>query len=102
MPANMFAPKTRHCKLCRRDYDWQYSYGVSPEQYYELWQEQDGKCKICGKELKDGEYLQIDHNAETGEIRGLLCRNCNLGLGNFQDKSENLIKAAEYLKDNKC
>ena len=36
LPDYMFAPNTRHCKLCRRDYDWQYRYGITPEQYLEL------------------------------------------------------------------
>ena len=93
-----FAPKTRICKKCRRDYDWQYRYGVSPEQYLEMYNKQEGKCKICGQESPEGEYLHIDHNKETGEIRGLLCRECNLGLGAFKDKPENLRKAAEYLE----
>jgi hypothetical protein len=97
----MFAPKSTRCKICRRDYDWQYRYGISPEQYQELWNKQEGKCKICGTKLPDGEYLAIDHDKESGEIRGLLCRNCNLGLGNFHDNPESLRKAAEYLEENK-
>lgn len=100
LPTDMFAPRTRHCKLCRRDYDWQYNYGLSPEQYFEIFQKQEGKCKICGKELPVGEYLHVDHNPETGEVRGLLCRECNLGLGSFKDNPESLQKAVEYLKEN--
>lgn len=99
LPENMFAPNTRHCKICRRDYDWQYRYGLSPEQYYELYKAQDGKCKICGKELPDGEYLHVDHNKETGEVRGLLCKDCNIGLGSFKDNPESLINAAKYIKE---
>lgn len=102
LPENMFAPNTRHCKICRRDYDWQYRYGLSPEQYYELYKAQDGKCKICGKKLPDGEYLHVDHNKETGEVRGLLCKGCNIGLGSFKDNPESLINAAKYIKENKC
>ena len=68
LPDSMFAPRTRHCKICRRDYDWQYKYGISPEQYYEMWEQQKGRCKICGKKLPEGQYLCVDHNAETGEI----------------------------------
>jgi hypothetical protein len=101
LPDKDFAPNTRHCKLCRRDYDWQYKYGLSPEQYFFLWEKQGGKCKICGKTLPDGEYLHIDHDKQTGEVRGLLCRECNLGLGNFKDNPENLIKAAEYIKESR-
>lgn len=100
LPESMFAPKTRHCKICRRDYDWQYKYGISPEQYFELYQQQEGKCKICGEELNEDEYLCIDHDKETGEIRGLLCKKCNLGLGHFKDSPDNLRKAAEYLEEN--
>lgn len=101
LPESMFAPNTRHCKLCRRDYDWQYRYGLSPEQYLEFYQKQEGKCKICGKELPDGEYLCVDHNKETGEIRGLLCDQCNRGLGYFHEVVEILKNAIKYLEENK-
>ena len=101
LPFTMFAKKSQRCKICRRDYDWQYRYGVSPEEYVTLYKAQNGKCKICGYKPKDGEYLHIDHNKETGEIRGLLCRNCNLGLGSFKDNPENLIKAAKYVEENR-
>lgn len=97
LPESEFAPKTRHCKLCRRDYDWQYTYGISPKQYLELHNKQNSKCAICGKELQE-EYLHVDHNAETGEVRGLLCGNCNRGLGMFGDNIQNLEKAITYLK----
>jgi hypothetical protein len=95
-----FAPTARLCKTCSRDYAWQYNYGISPEQYFELWQAQKGECKICGKKLLEGQYLCVDHNKETGEIRGLLCKECNWGLGNFHDNPKSLEKAIEYLKEN--
>ena len=101
LPDNMFAPRTKHCKLCRRDYDWQYKYGLSPEQYLELHRKQEGKCAICGKMLPDSEYLCVDHEKETGKIRGLLCKECNKGLGMFKDNPKNLQKAAEYLKESR-
>lgn len=101
LPENMFAPNTDHCQICRRDYDWQYRYGLSPEQYLELYQTQDGKCKICGKELPDGKYLSVDHNQATGEVRGLLCDQCNRGLGYFHENIEVMKKAIEYLEENK-
>lgn len=100
LPDSMFAPRTRHCKICRRDYDWQYKYGLSPEQYYEMWEQQKGRCKICGKELPEGQYLCVDHNAETGEIRGLLCNQCNMGLGCFHDNTNVMENAIKYLKEN--
>lgn len=100
LPESMFAPNTRHCRICRRDYDWQYRYGLSPEQYLAFYQAQHGKCKICGKELPDGAYLCVDHNKETGEIRGLLCDTCNRGLGYFHEDTKILENAIKYLKEN--
>jgi hypothetical protein len=102
LPDSYFAPNTPHCRLCRRDYDWQYRYGLSPEQYYELWLKQEGKCAICGQEMKEETYLRVDHDEQTGEVRGLLCDSCNKGLGFFRDNVETLQKAIEYLKENQC
>lgn len=99
LPAKEFVKDDNMCRICRRDYNWQYKYGISPEQYLQMYQEQGGKCKICGKELPDGEYLHIDHNKDTGEVRGLLCGKCNRGLGIFDELPENFIKAVEYLKE---
>lgn len=101
LPLSMFAPNTEHCRICRRDYDWQYRYGISPEQYLDMYKAQNGKCKICGKELPDGQYLCIDHNKETGEVRGLLCSSCNKGLGFFRDDTDVITNAIKYVKGGK-
>lgn len=58
---------------------------------------QDNKCAICDKPPKDGKRLFIDHNHLTGDVRGLLCVECNTGLGMFGDRLEVLQKAIEYL-----
>lgn len=74
-------------------------YKLLPEQYNKMFLEQQGCCKICGRhqdEIK--KKLHVDHCHETGEIRGLLCHNCNHGLGNFKDNMEFLQKAIDYLK----
>ena len=68
----------------------------APADYNEKLTEQNGKCAICGKEL--GDKLLADHDHKTGKFRALLCRNCNIGLGYFQDSPELLESAAEYLK----
>lgn len=102
LPITEFAPKTSKCRVCRRDYDWQYRYGLSPEQYFELYKQQGGKCKICGKTLPEGKYLSVDHDKETGEIRGLLCPQCNTLLGMAKDNVDILINAIEYLTEVKC
>src|SRR3990167_2688355 len=71
-------------------------YGLSEEQYLKLLKNQDYKCKICGKLTK----LVIDHCHLNINVRGLLCSNCNAGLGMFEDNVYFLEEAIKYLKDN--
>lgn len=53
-------------------------------------------CAIC--QSKPRARLHIDHNHKTGKYRGLLCDNCNLGLGHFKDSPTLLALAIEYLR----
>lgn len=78
--------------------------GCDTEQYQTLLDRQDGKCAICG--VSEGHRscrgtscrLAIDHDHRTGAIRGLLCGNCNRGLGRFKDSIAILESALRYLK----
>lgn len=72
-------------------------YGVSWETYSVILESQDGGCAICGGINESGRKLAVDHNHETGEIRGLLCDKCNRGLGFFNDDIMILDLAVEYL-----
>ena len=74
-------------------------YGITLENYIKLLELQGGGCGIC-KKLPDSEepYLAVDHNHATQKVRGILCRNCNLGVGYFKDNIELLTSAAIYLK----
>jgi hypothetical protein len=73
--------------------------GQDPDFIERYRSEHDGRCEICGRRPQDGERdLHIDHDHETGLFRGLLCNNCNAGLGRFKDSTENLEAAIEYLK----
>lgn len=58
---------------------------------------QKGVCRICLLPPKEGKSLNIDHCHKTGRVRGLLCHNCNLGLGLFRDNPTILATAIEYL-----
>ncbi len=82
--------------------DWIKSrYGLSDEDWNKIFQFQKGKCAICGKhqsELK--KILHVDHNHKTSEIRGLLCQQCNAGIGFLDVDSVGdlfLKKAVEYI-----
>jgi len=57
-------------------------------------------CDICGKEINTGTSKSghIDHCHETGRIRGMLCQNCNNGLGHFKDNTDTMSLAIKYLK----
>ena len=72
-----------------------WSYGLTPEEYNKMLTESGGRCAICGESFED--TPRIDHCHTTGKVRGLLCHNCNVGLGHFKDSTENLLKAVEYL-----
>ena len=72
-------------------------YQITEEQYYDKLEEQNGKCAICNSECDKGR-LAIDHDHKTNKVRGLLCRQCNLGLGNFSDNLDKLEAAVLYLR----
>ena len=73
-------------------------FDITLEHYRTLERAQNGLCKICNNKCSSGKRLAVDHNHITGKIRGLLCHNCNTGIGKFKD-SENLLQSAiNYLK----
>lgn len=72
------------------------NYKITPQEYESLVLSQNYKCAICDKRPK---RLVIDHDHNTGTIRGLLCFDCNTGLGKFGDVISGLEKAVKYLKN---
>jgi len=71
-------------------------YGVTEERYTELWAQQGGVCAIC-LIATEGRELGVDHDHATGEIRGLLCENCNGAIGMLQERPDLMHRAAEYV-----
>lgn len=71
-------------------------YGISPEEYDRLFQDQGGKCAICSMEPSDRK-LSVDHCHSTNKVRGLLCSNCNSAIGLLQEDLTLFEKAAIYL-----
>jgi hypothetical protein len=110
--------RTHECYSCRSDYmngiykEQSYntkrkhmlkrSYGISLEDYNEMFLKQEGCCAICNKHQSEIEdTLNVDHDHVTGKVRGLLCRKCNTGIGLLQDDFYILLSAAHYIQENK-
>jgi hypothetical protein len=72
-------------------------YGITEEIYDRFFEAQNGCCAICRKP-SDYKRLAVDHDHLTGTVRGLLCQDCNLGLGLFKDNPESLLTAIIYLR----
>lgn len=71
------------------------------ERYEEMISEQNGCCGICGEfRLPEQRVLVVDHNHNTGKIRGLLCHPCNMGIGQLKDSIDVLRRAVLYLEEN--
>lgn len=87
---NPEAQRTSHLKV---------KYNLTPEEYQRIDTLQEGNCSICGKHKSVfGMALAVDHNHDTGQLRGLLCINCNNGLGKFHDDIILLERAVQYLR----
>jgi hypothetical protein len=77
-------------------------YGLSPEQFFELWEKQNKSCAICLKPMQLGAHglsgidAQIDHDHISGKVRGLLCKLCNLRIGVLENTAW-LPAARHYL-----
>jgi len=73
-------------------------YKITPAEYDTLLQEQNGRCASCGTTNSGRHRFAVDHDHATNFIRGLLCHQCNKGLGSLGDSIEGVQKALDYLK----
>jgi hypothetical protein len=77
----------------------EWNYGITIDQRDEMMLRQGAKCAICNvAQVNLGRSLNIDHSHRTGRIRGLLCSECNHGLGKFRDRIDLLYRAIRYLE----
>ena len=85
-----------------RDLYYKRMYRMSLENFNYMFTSQKGKCKLCNKDLSllnnNPERAVVDHCHTTGKVRGILCNECNRGLGYFRDNSEALFRASIYIK----
>ena len=72
-------------------------YNLSYEDWVRQWTGQDGECAICGQPFDQHSDAYVDHNHKTGEVRGLLCNRCNLGIGFLNDDPKITVRATKYL-----
>lgn len=75
------------------------AYGITQEQYDEMVTRQKGVCAVCGH-ADAKRALSVDHDHETGRVRGLLCSGCNAAIGRLGDNVAGLRRALAYLEEN--
>ncbi len=88
-----YAKRARVVRRCRM-------FNITEYELNELYRIHDSKCAICGIrecDTKKGS-LCVDHDHKSGKVRGLLCDDCNVGIGRLKDSTENLNNAIKYLQ----
>lgn len=113
---------TSRCKICHgaatsknytlesaRGYHLQRTYGLSLEEYEQMYRDQNGVCACCGQSetVRPGRtrrnqakpVLQVDHCHTTGAVRGLLCTGCNTALGSLGEDPERVKSLLKYIED---
>ena len=78
-----------------RDRALRKNFGITLEEYTEIYNSQGGECAICNQ--PSDEALHLDHNHTTGDNRGLLCRACNHSLGLLKEDMQTIMNMYEYL-----
>ncbi len=84
-------------KAADREYHLRRKYGVGLTEYEALLDAQGGVCRICGEPRPEVRTLHVDHDHDTGAIRGLLCFRCNNAIGDLRDDYDLVRKLADYL-----
>lgn len=92
-------PRPKYCIQCRRYRDIEQKYGLSPEDFTLLLEEQSHCCAVCEMPFSElsNKSTHVDHDHDTGVIRGILCSNCNTGLGLLGDTIEAIQRALAYV-----
>ena len=92
-------PERRHYShgLCRRCYALWSRYGLTQDAYNLMLEGQNFGCAICSRPFTNTRTPYVDHNHKTGSVRGILCRECNTGIGMLQDDGNVMLTACLYV-----
>lgn len=96
--------KAYYTKEYQTNYMFENKYGMSYQDVVSMLAAQNGRCSICKDQIAVSQdevrnTAHVDHDHESGIVRGLLCSKCNTGLGMFKDNIRNLAQAIVYLED---
>ena len=78
----------------RRRWNLAKRYGITLEQYADIWNRQGGLCGVCRKTHRK---MVVDHDHDTGKVRGILCHPCNVCLGGLGDNLDGVMRVVRYL-----
>jgi recombination endonuclease VII len=81
-----------------REYRLREKYGIDYEEFKKIFTRQSRRCAICRTKTPPKRGWTVDHCHRTGRVRGVLCFNCNIGIGALKDKPSLCLKAAKYLE----
>lgn len=92
------------CRSCIQDKNIELKYGLTRLDYELILNKQEERCAICRNVLDNTGYFRdacVDHDHSSGNVRGILCKGCNNGLGAFRDSIPKLEQAISYLYESK-
>lgn len=96
--ARLFIHGKSGTKEYERDLTLRKKYNITIQDLRNMYEKQNHRCAICKiPEIECKQFLHVDHDHNTGKIRGLLCYGCNSGLGGFKDSPNFLMSAVTYL-----
>lgn len=73
-------------------------YGITDQEFQAMLLAQSNRCAICQNVFKTSKSTHVDHCHNTGRVRGLLCHDCNTGIGKLRDSVDLLQRAIDYLR----
>ena len=90
----------KHNARLVRNTNYKRKFGITIDDFDEILKKQGGACALCGKHEWNGKRISVDHDHNSGKVRGLLCNRCNTALGALGDTVESIEKVLQYLKGN--